>query len=172
MNEKKAIERCTADAFIDFYNAKFGTSYRIVEHSDNPDIRCQDCEENNLNIEITMTEDRLNDIQSVLGRSDSRNAYATRANDKVVRDCRADPPIYLKFHHSNSLRMVAERVRKKMVNDYGKDTALVVRDVSGVDWDWDVFSGDLKDLLYLKNNPFDKGIWIVSLGKDRIFRIA
>jgi len=65
MDEKKAIERCTADAFLEYYNNKFGASYQIVEHSDNPDIRSQDCNGNKLNIEVTMTEDRAGDIPAI-----------------------------------------------------------------------------------------------------------
>ena len=172
MDEKKAIERCTVDAFLEYYNNEFGTSYQIVEHSDNPDIRCQNCKGNKLNIEVTMTEDRAGDIPAVLGRSDARCINTIEVNQKIKRDCRKDPPVYLKYHQSNSLCMVANRIKKKMMNDYGKHTALVVRDVSGVDWDWDVFSGDLRNLLDLESNPFDSGIWVVPLGKDRIFRVV
>jgi len=42
LNEKEAIERATADAFIELYNRKMGTSFSIIDHSDAPDIRCVD----------------------------------------------------------------------------------------------------------------------------------
>jgi hypothetical protein len=38
MNEKKAIERATAEAFLDHYNQTHTTSFRITEHGDAPDI--------------------------------------------------------------------------------------------------------------------------------------
>jgi hypothetical protein len=37
LNEKEAIERATADAFITLYNTEMGTSFSIVEYSDAPD---------------------------------------------------------------------------------------------------------------------------------------
>jgi len=49
------------------------TTYKIVDHSDAPDIRCVDSDGNKLNLEITMTEDQPGDIQALLGRSDHRN---------------------------------------------------------------------------------------------------
>jgi hypothetical protein len=55
---------------------------------------------------------------------------------------------------------------------YGPNTVLVVRDTSGVDWDWNLVSDTVKQLLQGIENPFDKGIWVVSAAKDRISQIV
>jgi hypothetical protein len=55
MNEKEAIEKATADAFIALYNTEYGSSFFIEEYSDAPDIRCKDADGNIFNFEITLT---------------------------------------------------------------------------------------------------------------------
>ena len=55
---------------------------------------------------------------------------------------------------------------------FGPNTALVVRDTSGVDWDWDLVADTVKQSLHGIGNPFDEGIWILSTAKDRIFRVV
>jgi hypothetical protein len=50
--------------------------------------------------------------------------------------------------------------------------ALVVRDISGVDWEWDSVAEDLKKILSLKTNPFDKGIWILNRAKTKLYHIV
>jgi hypothetical protein len=67
--------------------------------------------------------------------------------------------------------MVVDRVKKKMNKDYGKNTALVVGDTSGCNWDWDTVIEDIRNFLDLSRNPYDKGIWIISMDKTNIFRI-
>ena len=64
MNEKEAIGKATADAFIRLYNTEMGKFFSITEYSDAPDIRCQDPNGNTFNFEITLTEDNLKDIQA------------------------------------------------------------------------------------------------------------
>jgi hypothetical protein len=119
-----------------------------------------------------MTEDRDGDIPAILGRSDSRNNVPAVPDNKTKRDCRKELPIYLKYHHNNSLSQVVNRIKNKMKKDYGSNVALVVRDVSGCDWDWDMHARNVRELLDLDNNPFDKGIWIISRAKDRVFNIV
>ena len=84
MNEKEAIEKATADAFIELYNSETGSSFSIIEYSDAPDIRCQDPEKNKFNFEITLTEDRPKDIQANLGRSDQRSLDALKKHLEEV----------------------------------------------------------------------------------------
>lgn len=38
MNEKEAIEKETADSFVQLYNQQMKTSYAIVEYADVPDV--------------------------------------------------------------------------------------------------------------------------------------
>jgi hypothetical protein len=78
LNEKEAIEKATADAFIELYNREMGTSFSITEYSDAPDIRCRALKGNKFNFEITLTEDRKKDIAAALGRSDHRSIGALR----------------------------------------------------------------------------------------------
>jgi len=67
--------------------------------------------------------------------------------------------------------MIVSRIQSKLNKDYGSNVALVIRDSSPLDWDWDMVTDQLIDMLNLKRNPFDKGIWLISYSKDRIFRL-
>jgi hypothetical protein len=67
--------------------------------------------------------------------------------------------------------MIVSRIQSKLSKDYGSNAALVVRDSSPLDWDWNLVTDQIKNMLNLKRNPFDKGIWIISYSKDKIFRI-
>lgn len=170
MDEKKEIERETAEAFIKLYNDERGATYEVIKYSEAPDIRCIDSEGNKLSIEITMTEDRPGDIQAILGRSDALSLSRFKDHrDKV----KAGEAKWLErvSHQDDLIVMVISRIQPKLKKDYGPSTALVVRDTSAVNWDWDHISDQIKDSLDLSHNPFDKGIWIISYTKDRIFSI-
>ena len=91
MNEKEAIEKATADAFIKLYNSEMGTSFSIVEYSDAPDICCQDLKGNRFNFEITLTEDRPKDIQALLGRSNHRSLEALKKHLADIKSGKANP---------------------------------------------------------------------------------
>jgi hypothetical protein len=56
LNEKEAIEKETANAFIELYNSQMGTSLSIADYSDAPDIRCKNANDNTFSFEITLTE--------------------------------------------------------------------------------------------------------------------
>ncbi|MEW6574181.1 MAG: hypothetical protein AB1374_11175 [Bacillota bacterium] len=58
-----------------------------------------------------------------------------------------------------------------MKKNYVPATALVVHDTSGVDWDWDLVIDELVKRLELNRNPFDMGVWILNLTKDRLFKV-
>lgn len=171
MNEKKAIEKATADAFIKLYNYEMGTSFFIVDYSDAPDIRCKDSKGNIFNFEITLTEDRPKDIQAALGRSDHRSAEALRKHLADIRAGKANPLERVSCLQGNIADMLVSRIQSKLQKDYGSSVALVVRDSSPVCWDWDLVVEQTKNTLNLQRNPYDKGIWIISFGKDKIFRI-
>lgn len=172
MNEKAAIEKSTADAFVGLYNGEMGTSFSIIEYSDAPDIRCKDPKGNKFNFEITLTEDRPKDIQASLGRSSHRSLEATRQHLADVRAGKANPLERLSCLQGNVTEMIVERIRPKLQKDYGSNVALVIRDSSPVCWDWDLVADEIKSMLDLNRNPFAKGIWIISFRKDKIFRVV
>ena len=171
MNEKEAIEKATADAFIELYNSEMETSFTIVEYSDAPDIRCKDKDGNIFNFEITLTEDRPKDIQAALGRSDHRSAESLKKHLEEVKAGKANPLERASCLQGNVTAMIVSRIQPKLNKDYGSNVALLIRDSSPLDWAWDVVTDQLIDMLNLKRNPFDKGIWLISYSKDRIFRL-
>lgn len=172
MNEKEAIERDTADAFLGLYNARMKTSFSITQHSDAPDIRCEDSEGNTLNLEITLTEDRDGDIQAFLGRSDARSIEAYGQHIADVKDKKASPFEWLSCLPGNVTQMLVNRVISKLNRDYGPNVALVVRDTAPLPRHWDRYIDDIKECLSSERNLFDKGIWIITDSKDRIYRIT
>ena len=170
MSEKQAIEKGTAEGFLALYNQHLGTDFEIVEMSDAPDARCADSRGNTLNLEITTTEDRPWDIKALLGRSNSRSYEVLRAHiDGVARG--EERPQFSSLSDEVGDRLV-ERLRDKMKNDYGPNAALVVRDSSNVDWDWDDVIPSIRSRLDSMRNPFSRGIWLLSRVKDRLFQVA
>jgi len=67
--------------------------------------------------------------------------------------------------------MIVSRIQKKLNKNYGENVALVVQDASPLDWEWDRVTEQIRNRLDLSRNPFDKGIWIISYSKDRIFGV-
>ncbi len=172
LDEKKAIEKGTAEGFLKLYNQKMNTSYKIIEHSDAPDIRCEDTVGNRMNLEVMMTEDRPGDIQAALGRSDQRSVEALKSHLAEVRAGRASIFEQVGCLEGNVSAMLVRRIQSKVQKDYGPNTALVIRDISGGNWDWNSVVDDITARLDLSRNPYDKGIWIISNSKDRIFMLS
>jgi hypothetical protein len=160
MSETRRIERATAEAFLRLFNQQFGAKCEIVELGGTPpDVKCQDLDGRALNLEITQTEDRSCDIQAATGRSEHRN---------VEHFGPSSPGISLR---GNVLEQAAERISKKLLMRYGASTALVVRDTSGVEWDWSLVADELKTRLGLAQNPYDKGIWVLNRAKTKLYQI-
>ena len=169
MKEKQAIEKGTAEGFLALYNQLLATDFKITDMSDAPDVRCADSHGNTLNLEITTTEDRAGDIKALLGRSNSRSLETLRAHvDRVARG--EEQPQFSSLSDEVTDHLVG-RLKDKMKNDYGSNAALVVRDSSGVDWDWDDVVPSIRYRLNSTNNPFSRGIWVLSRVKDRLFQI-
>jgi hypothetical protein len=169
VSEKQAMEKATAEGFLILYNKLSGTDFTIVKMSDAPDARCADTRGKTLNLEITTTEDRPGDIKALLGRSNSRSIEALRAhNERVARG--EERPRFSSLWNEVSGHLV-ERLQSKMANDYGPNAALVVRDSSGVDWDWEDVIPAIRSRLALTKNPFSRGIWVLSRTRDRLFQI-
>ena len=177
MNEKEAIEKATADAFIQLYNSEMETSFSINEYSDAPDIHCKDPEGKKLNFEITLTEDRPKDIQASLGRSDHKSMESLKRHLEDVKAGKAKPLHRASCLQGNVTKIIVSRIENKLKKDYGSDVALVVRDTSPVGWDWGMVIEQIKtqveekiEKLNFKRNPFDKGIWIITYLKDQVYR--
>lgn len=171
MKETRAIEKATAQAFMELYNLRMGTSFSIVEYSDAPDIRCKDSYGNAFNLEVTLTEDRTKDIQAALGRSNHRSLEALKKHLADVSARRASLLDRASCLQGNVTEMIVSRIRPKLRKDYGKNVALAVRDTSPVGWDWVLVLDEIKYRLKLDRNPFDKGIWIITFRMDDILRI-
>lgn len=135
MDKKRAIERATAEAFLDYWNRTHGTSFRIMEHGDAPDIVARDDKGRVLQLEIVLTEDRPGDIKRALGSSGSGGLEDLRRHVQQVREGKADPFDRVSRLDANVSTSLIRRLRDKMMKRYGANTALVIRDTSGVDWD-------------------------------------
>ncbi len=168
-NEKRRIECSTAEGFLILYNKHFHSSFRIAELSDAPDVRCVDDSGCELHLEITTTEDAPRDIQALLGRSNHKTVEALAAhNERVAKGLEAS-----QFVSFDDVRAeLTSRIASKCEKDYGKNVALVVRDTSGCDWEWDEVADELASALAPTRNPFDKGIWLLTRTKDKLFQIV
>jgi hypothetical protein len=148
-----------------------GESFSIIEYSDAPDIRCKDLKGNIFNFEITLTEDRPKDIQALLGRSNHRSIEALKQHLAKVEAGEANPLERVSCLQGNVTDVIVNRILPKLQKDYGSNVALVIQEASPVCWDWDLVVDDIKNMLTSQRNPFDKGIWIISFRKDKIYRI-
>lgn len=155
MKEKEQIERATVDAFCALHNQKYGTSFSVREYGDSPDAVCMTGDGSLFNVEVTITEDRPGDIPWVLGKTEKR-PYQGRPGSCL---------------QGNVLSQLAKRLQKKVLKRYGGRTALVIRDASGVDWDWEDIKPQVADLIREWGNPFELGIWIVNRPGNRLHRI-
>lgn len=172
MNEKERIEKATAEGFLQLYNRhlNYRARFEIAELSDAPDIRCNDSDGNELNIEVTLTQDRDKDIQALLGRSEHKNINALQEHDQRVTE-EKEKPIFSSLS-GNVCDNAAAKINEKLLKRYGPNTALVVRDSSGCDWEWDEVTDELKGKLELDENPFEKGIWILNFSRSKLYQIV
>ena len=97
---------------------------------------------------------------------------ALRIHQEKVRAGKVSPLELVSLLTDNVTDMVVCRIQEKMKKRYGPNTALVVRDTSGIDWDWELVIEELHSRLKEVSNPFDKVIWILSSRKNRIFRVV
>jgi hypothetical protein len=155
MNEKEKIEKATVDAFIKLFNGREKQDYVVEQYNDAPDATCRNSSGQTMQIEVTLTEDKLGDLPWMLGR------FKERPEQNRIGSCL----------QGNVLAQLAKRLDDKTVKRYGKRTALVIRDSSGVDWDWEDVSEDVRRLLKEKGSPFDMGIWVLNLMKTRLHKL-
>ena len=156
MNEKEKIEKATVDAFVKLFNEREKQDYVVEQYSDAPDATCRNSSGQVMQTEVTLTEDRPGDLPWILGRFKERPGKS-RIGSHL---------------QGNVLEQLAKRLDDKTKKRYGDRTALVVRDSSGVDWDWEDIADDIHRLVKDMGNPFDMGIWVVNRTKTRLQRLT
>jgi hypothetical protein len=156
LNEKQAIEKATAEKFLSIYNEHFKSNFRIEKLFDSPDVICRDLNTGEtLALEITLLEDIPGDIGWALGRLDlpqPTSGLPARSFDL------------------DTLTHLIKSIMKKQNKDYGSNVALVIGQVSGVPWDFEVELDKIRSMSKIEKNPYDRGIWILSI-TGNIFRI-
>ena len=171
-SETQAIELATAEGFLVLYNAEHNSAFRVVKVAgpgESPDVECEDSEGHELLLEITMTEDNSGDIQAALGRSEHKDIAPLRELLQKVRAGEAQPPI--NRLSGNVKAILIQRLHDKFQMRYGSSVALVVRETTGVDWDWDFVLPEIREALLNDVNPFDQGVWLLSRTKERLIRV-
>jgi hypothetical protein len=169
-DEKRSIERSTAEGFLRLYNNEEKTDFSIVDHGDSPDILCKNSDGENLGLEITLTQDRDMDIAALLGRSNHRSLETLREHNRKVDKGEEYPKA--SCLQGNVFDQLMKTIEAKLLKDYGANVALVVRDSSPVDWDWESIIDRLSEELGQKRNPFDKGIWLLNFDQTNFRRIV
>lgn len=155
-SEKQRIEKATVDAFVLLFNSSQGQDYSILQYGDAPDAKCRNSSGQIMQVEVTLTEDNPSDLAWSLGKIENR------------------PPRYWFGNclQRNALNQLLGRLDDKILKRYGKGTALVIRDSSGADWDWEYEADEIRSALKHKFNPYDMGIWILNRTKSRLFRLT
>ncbi len=181
--EKKAIERATAELFLTAYNVEFNHSYRVVGQPEPPapDVLCEDTTGGPLKLEITMLQDRPSDIASLLGRSDTHSLEHLREQMKRVNRGEISALDTVADFNRDTMGNLRSRLKAKLTKrHFGPDVALVLRSTSPGDWDWNLHMDDIRALLAgvlhelgLTQHPYDRGIWIVAREEAgiRLYRV-
>ena len=155
-SEKQKIEMATVDAFVLLFNISQRQDYAILQYGDAPDAKCRNSSGQIMQVEVTLTEDNPGDLAWSLGKTETR------------------PPRYWFGNclQRNVLNQLLGRLDDKILKRYGKGTALVIRDSSGVGWDWEYVAEEIRSALGQRFNPYDMGIWILNRTKTRLFRLT
>ena len=118
---------------------------------------------------ITLTENRSGDIAALLGRSDNRSIDALKRHFEAVRT--GKERVQITSLPDNALPVLLQRIDKKLVKRYGRNTALVVRDTFNL-WDWEQVLPSIRQHLNGKTIPFDLGIWLLAGNKISLIHYA
>jgi hypothetical protein len=153
LSQKQQIEKATAEIFLPLYNQRFGTSFAILELSDAPDVICQDTVTGAmLYLEIGLVEDLKGEIADELKRGKQ-----TGESEYIM-------PV--RSLYDDALPNYRKVIQKKMQSAYGKDTALVLRQVSPI-WgpdEWRILAAaHLPDLLQGSQAKFGAGVWVICV---------
>lgn len=170
--ETRSIERATAEMFVAMYNAKTGDTYRVVGQPEppEPDVLCENDAGDKLKLEITMLQDRPRDIQSLLGRSDADSLETLQANNERIRRGEVAAIDTVACFERDVIPNLLDRLRAKLDKQcIGPNVALVMRSTSPLDWDWNLYMYEVRQVLEsillelkLGHPPYDRGIWIVA----------
>ena len=152
-DEKRLIENATVNGFLKLYNLQKGDDFSVTTHGDSPDFVCSNSAGRRFNVEVTTAYDADGDMQVLLGRASSR---------KVPRSHRLRDFV---------LENLLVTIRKKSMKRYGLNTALVIRQTSGVDWDWEMETEAIRSGLSGSTLPYDAGVWIVNRTMTKIWRL-
>lgn len=151
MNEKKRIEKITAELFLELYNPRFGTAFEIEKLGETPDVNCIDSKNGDLlELEISLLENLSGEVQHILGRGPKPTSPTTGTTVVSFFNDTADK--------------LRSSLKKKLLSSYDPNTALVLRQVSIIwepkDWELvaDVFR---KEVLSGKEVNFGSGVWII-----------
>lgn len=171
--EKQLIEKATAEGFLYHYNKIFGESYAIESiagDGEAPDAIAKDKQGNILGIEVTLTEDSPGDIASALGRSNKKSVEVLKEHLKRVKE--GKETIRFNCLSENVLDVLVSRIEAKLNKRYGSNIALVIRDTSGVPWEWSQVVPLIQSRFYGRHIPFDRGIWLLSRCKGTLTNIC
>jgi len=177
LKEKEQIEKCTAEIFLKLYNEKYSETFSIQSISDAPDVKCKNSEGIELNLEITLTEDKKNDIAALLGRANDRSIESLRQHIEKVKNKEASVWDRVSCLSEEPLENLLKKIENKLLKDYGPDAALVIRDTSGTEWDWKdmtpKINSEIRNILSQQNlnTPYNKGIWLVSSDGRELFQL-
>ena len=170
-SEKQKIELATAEGFFSLYNTQHNASYTVTHVAGDgevPDVFAKDNAGNVFNLEITLTEDRIGDVAARLGRNDSRSLEELKRHLKAVRI--GKERLRNTSLQGNALPVLLQRIDKKLIKRYGRNTALVIRDTSPL-WDWEQVLPAIQGHLKSKTVPFDLGIWLLAFDKKSVVQI-
>jgi len=169
--ETQAIERATAEGFLALYNESLGVDYRVVRVAgpgESPDVECVNSAGSVLWLEVTMTEDNPGDIPALLGRSNHKSVDALRDLLRRVKMGTVKMPV--NRIDENVKEVLIQRLQRKFQKRYGANVALVVRETS-LPWDWELILPDVRTAFRCSSIPFDRGVWLLSCGKDRLTHV-
>lgn len=160
--QNQKIEHATAAGFLQLYNQEKGTDFEISHHlsldNKTPDFKCRNSSNQVLFLEVTLTQDRPDDIPALLGRKQHLSVEYSR-----TRPARSI---------NEAKYSLIETIRKKSFKNYGENTYLLIRDTSPVDWSWEYEIADIEK--EIKDIPlfFNKDIWMLNFFKTKIYKIT
>jgi hypothetical protein len=152
LTENQKIERATARIFLDLYNKRCSSDFRIVKLRDIPDVECKDKSTGEeLFLEITLLEDWEGDIRYIRDKGHRRTASLVTSL----------PVISFQQDTLSNLRRTLE---KKLRCNYGQNTALVIRQVSFL-WDTNSYRRYSEQILsgvfQRREKNYGAGVWVL-----------
>ena len=150
-SEKKLIERESAEIFLRLYNHIQAADFHVDSLGEAPDITCVDKNADRvLYLEISLLEDLPGEVAHVLGRGPKPTSPTTGTS--VVSLFEDVAPNFRR------------RLQDKLLASYGRDTALVLRQVSPL-WEsleWEIMAPRFRgEILKGKERNYGAGVWVI-----------